>query len=95
MLVDMDHTRICVNKLGKFVVNRKKLIEKHKMYKQALEKLEKIEEPNFQEYKSISNLKNEIQLFEKILATFNEENERRLLKEEEKINYKKTKDELN
>ncbi len=95
MLVEMEHTRIYVNKLGTFVVNRKKLIEKHKMYTQALEKLEKIEEPNFQEYKNISNLKNELQLFEKILANFNEENEKRLQKEEEKRNYKKQKNELN
>lgn len=91
----MEHNRIYVNKLGTFVVNRKRLIEKHKMYTQALEKLEKIEEPNFQEYKNISNLKTELQLFEKILANFNKENERRLQKEEEKRNYKKTKDELN
>lgn len=95
MMTNIEHNRICVNKLGTFVINRKKLIEKHKMYTQALEKLEKIEEPNFQEYRSISNIKSEIQLFEKILANFKEENDRKLSKEEEKINYKKQKNELN
>ena len=30
MMINMDHTRICVNKLGTFVVNQKRLIEKHK-----------------------------------------------------------------
>lgn len=95
MMINMKHTRICVNKLGTFVINHKKLIEKHKAYVQVLEKFEKIEDPDFQEYKSITNLRSEIQLFEKILANFKEENDRKLLKEEEKINYKKQKNELN
>lgn len=91
MMINMDHTRICVNKLGTFVVNQKRLIAKHKAYVQVLEKFEKIEDPDFQEYKSITNLRSEIQLFEKILANFKKENDRKLLKEEEKINYKKQK----
>lgn len=95
MMINMDHARICVNKLGTFVVNQKRLIEKHKAYVQVLEKFEKIEDPDFQEYKSITNLRSEIQLFEKILANFKKENDRKLSKEEEKINYKKQKNELN
>lgn len=93
-LRNLEFYRIGVDKLGTFVVNKKRLIEKHKMYQQALEKLEKIEEPNFQEYRSISNLKSEMQLYEKILLNFKEENDKKLLKEEEKNNYKNNKNEL-
>ncbi len=94
-LSNLEDLRIVVDKLGTFTLKRKKLEEKRVQYAFALAKFEAIENPDMTVYKNILRIKSDIESYDKALALFKEDDERRELKKEEKINYKTKNNESN
>jgi nucleoid DNA-binding protein len=82
---NLEHERIAVKGFGTFVIKRKKVEEKLKKYLNYLAQEEKAQQPDI---RSIEAVKSEIAKYENMLARLDMQEEKRKLKEEEKINYK-------
>lgn len=92
-LSGLVHHQITVDGLGTFYIKRSKLEEKLRIYQQALNKYESIEQPTLSEYASLVSLKNDVEKFQKTLDDLNSLNEKKKKKEEEKQIYKTNKHE--
>lgn len=85
------NTQLTVDGLGTFFIKRHKLEEKLRIYKKSLEKYEAIKQPNMSEYKSILELRSDVKSYERIIKQLDELDQKKMKKEEEKINYKNKK----
>ena len=92
-LSGLAHAQITLDGLGTFYIKRSKLEEKLNIYQQALKKFEDIKQPTLSEYASLKSLKDDINMFQKMVDELELLNEKKKNKEEEKKLYKTNKHE--
>ncbi len=92
-LSGLAHAQITLDGLGTFYIKRSKLEEKLNIYQQALKKFEDIKQPTLSEYASLKSLKDDVNMFQKMVDELELLNEKKKNKEEEKKLYKTNKHE--
>jgi nucleoid DNA-binding protein len=87
-LSNLTHPQISVGFLGTFFIKRNKLENKLMIYEKALAKLETIIEPTLSQFKSIRELKDDINNFKNMIEILDEMDAKKITKNKEKQIYK-------
>lgn len=90
-LSGLEHERLFIDGLGTFYIKKKKLDSKMQAYKNIIDLHANNENPDMSEFSYILALKTELKKFESIKEQINLEEQKKEIKKEEKLNYKKNK----